>query len=127
MNGQKPSRPTSESPACRDYGLTNRVWNVMDRCWESNPQDRLDAHGIIDELQINYLIDSRLSGWQDAIPPSVFRAAIHGTVDDLPADEMEIIISLVSLPSLLRIELIIVFLRSQNIPIFRNCKLYVTL
>ena len=48
--GERPLRPSICEPrkqSCESVGLNDEVWNVVDKCWSPNPEDRLSASDVI--------------------------------------------------------------------------------
>ena len=46
--GRRPKRPSGRLV---HHGLDDRLWNLINRCWAQNPQDRPLASDILQELQ----------------------------------------------------------------------------
>lgn len=62
--GRRPPRPLHD--LCRTRGLTDKIWDVVESCWDGNPTQRLSAHHIVEKLQ------TLLSGEPDMRPLDQF-------------------------------------------------------
>ncbi|KAF8996204.1 kinase-like domain-containing protein [Cyathus striatus] len=50
MRGERPSLPAQNSLPCRRWGLTTRVWALMEKCWQQNAAKRPTASTIIETI-----------------------------------------------------------------------------
>ncbi|TFK27177.1 kinase-like protein [Coprinopsis marcescibilis] len=47
MAGLKPSKPTPQDDAYKQFGLTEAIWGLITECWHENPAMRPDAADIV--------------------------------------------------------------------------------
>ncbi|KAG5726124.1 Serine/threonine-protein kinase HT1, partial [Termitomyces sp. T112] len=78
--GCRPMRPTEESPAWEEWGLTEDVWALMEDCWQNDPVKRPTADQVIQRL------DCRLQRYdqeclQPALSPLCFREKMNKSLD----------------------------------------------
>ncbi|KAF9450092.1 kinase-like protein [Macrolepiota fuliginosa MF-IS2] len=50
VKGKKPSKPSDNSKPFTSWGLTDNIWNLMEQCWDSNPQHRPTAGNASQQL-----------------------------------------------------------------------------
>lgn len=103
MQGSRPSRPALDSPAFRDWGLTEEMWKMMLTCWEREPGVRPTAKDVNKNLPgIKHVVDHRSSGDWGVLSPSSFRDAMTDSiVDRLSTGDIEdamILVSVLSYP-----------------------------
>lgn len=51
--GERPSRPSVCEPRkqnCESVGLSDEIWNMVDKCWSANPDDRPSASDVVQLL-----------------------------------------------------------------------------
>ena len=78
MAGKRPSPPAKNSVPFIEWGLTDSMWRLMDRCWDRNPENRPTMSSISGEDFLSSLVDNRPSGREEALSPPQFRGAMHG-------------------------------------------------
>ncbi|KAF8996206.1 kinase-like domain-containing protein [Cyathus striatus] len=102
MRGERPSLPAQNSLPCRRWGLTTRVWALMEKCWQQNAAKRPTASAIIE--RIYKLIRARVAAGGEvaevpgfthgvthsleSISPSKFRNEVHRSIDLRAVDEL---------------------------------------
>ncbi|KAG6838959.1 hypothetical protein C0991_007016 [Blastosporella zonata] len=50
MAGARPMRPHGSSPAWMKWGLTEDIWELMEKCWKERPMERPDAAAVVKRL-----------------------------------------------------------------------------
>ena len=78
MRGRRPSRPAKDSAPFIEWGLTDSMWRLMERCWDRNPESRPTMSSIFGEDIFSLLVDDRPSGGGDVLSPPQTRGAMHG-------------------------------------------------
>ena len=68
VEGSRPPRPADTNL------LSNKIWKVIEMCWNQKPQDRPIAKSVIEQLPLAGVVDDRPSG-DDHLASSNFRAA----------------------------------------------------
>ena len=68
VEGSRPPRPTETNL------LSDKIWKVIEMCWNQEPRDRPSAEWVIEQLPLAGIVDDRPSG-DDHLAPSDFRAA----------------------------------------------------
>ncbi|KAG6906312.1 hypothetical protein DXG01_014648, partial [Tephrocybe rancida] len=59
MEGRTPSRPVESSEAWQSYGLTPRLWGLMERCWEQEAANRPTMANLVSQLDHLRIEDTR--------------------------------------------------------------------
>ena len=67
VEGSRPPRPADTSL------LSDKIWKVIEMCWNQEPQDRPSAQSVIEQLPLAGVVDDRPSV-DDHLAPSDFRA-----------------------------------------------------
>ncbi|KAG6859766.1 hypothetical protein C0995_004359, partial [Termitomyces sp. Mi166 len=57
-NGVRPKRPEPLTPASEQWGLTEDLWRLMERCWQENPSQRPPASEIVQCLTMGSFKDT---------------------------------------------------------------------
>lgn len=70
MSGERPVRPDSGVDL---YGLTDVMWNLMERCWLRNPSARPTADNLVKFLQP--ITDTRPNGQWESFSRSMYDAS----------------------------------------------------
>ncbi|KIJ97408.1 hypothetical protein K443DRAFT_105741 [Laccaria amethystina LaAM-08-1] len=78
MGGKRPSRPANNNAAFIEWGLTDSMWRLMERCWDRDPENRPTMSSICGKDFLSSLVDDRPSGGREAFSPPQFRGAMHG-------------------------------------------------
>jgi hypothetical protein len=79
LEGSRPPRPADTSL------LSDKIWKVIEMCWNQEPQDRPSAELVIEQLPLAGVVDDRPSG-DDHLAPTDFRAENLGVVFDPAVD-----------------------------------------
>jgi hypothetical protein len=54
IRGRRPQKPAVNGPAYLCYGLTDSIWEMMEKCWDREPRLRPS----VDDLsKLPYLVD----------------------------------------------------------------------
>ena len=67
LEGSRPPRPADASL------LSDKIWKVIEICWNQEPQYRPSAESVIEQLPLAGIVDDRPSG-DNHLAPSDFRA-----------------------------------------------------
>ncbi|RDB27522.1 Serine/threonine-protein kinase STY8 [Hypsizygus marmoreus] len=86
--GERPAKPLGLHYL--DRGLTDRMWRLMEDCWEHIPDLRPPASEIVERLQRGPSVDPREEGGWGDLSPSRFRVSHglgHSEQQDLSVEE----------------------------------------
>ncbi|KIJ97729.1 hypothetical protein K443DRAFT_105163, partial [Laccaria amethystina LaAM-08-1] len=79
LEGSRPPRPADTSL------LPDKIWKVIEMCWNQEPQDRPSSESVIEQLPLAGIVDDRPTG-DDHLAPANFRAENLGVVFDPAVD-----------------------------------------
>lgn len=87
LEGKRPSRPVVAHPACTQWGLNEKIWGLMERCWEADAERRPPAKEIVKMVSGlgpgGTLTDRRPVDNHECLSPSAFRHAVHAKLNPL--------------------------------------------
>ncbi|KAG5637385.1 hypothetical protein H0H81_004762 [Sphagnurus paluster] len=83
MMGERPARPEKSSIAWSSWGLTEKVWLLMEECWVKNPDERPTTQQLSQRLIPWLTDDTRSTASGNFLPPASFRAKMGPPKKDL--------------------------------------------
>ncbi|KAG5637383.1 hypothetical protein H0H81_004760 [Sphagnurus paluster] len=93
MMGEQPARPAESSPAWKMWGLTEKIWLLMEKCWAKNRDERPTTEQLLQRLIPWLSTDKRPTSSGDFLPPASFRAKMGPPKSDLlSVSELECIL-----------------------------------
>ncbi|KXN86652.1 Receptor-interacting serine/threonine-protein kinase 1 [Leucoagaricus sp. SymC.cos] len=92
--GRRPTPPVNDSIAYTLLGLSQEIWDVMDKGWSSDPGARPPLQEFLRVLSGSERVDRRPKDtFGEALPPSKFRDAMNGVYRRMTIGEIEQIVS----------------------------------
>jgi hypothetical protein len=93
IEGKRPTKPASTHVAWLQWGLTEKIWQLMEDCWESEPGERPLASKIVKLMPClgpnDRLDDTRPTNSDEYLSPSAFRHAVHAKLNPLSEGMIE--------------------------------------
>lgn len=94
VSGQGPTRPARDSDAYRVFGLSEEIWEMMQRGWNADPEARPRLPDFLGVLSGCGRVDQRRKDeYWEALPPSKFRDAMNGVYRRLTIEEIAHVVS----------------------------------
>ncbi|KAG6818612.1 hypothetical protein H0H93_003476 [Arthromyces matolae] len=81
MSGERPVQPEKGSPTWGDWGLTNDIWSMMQKCWSAEVKKRPTVDNIIERLRAGLGKDGRVDKKRSSLAPAHFRELVREGVD----------------------------------------------
>lgn len=93
MNGKKPSKPPGNSEPFTRWGLTENIWNLMEQCWNSNPQQRPTARAASQRLpRLSFQFPEKCQREVKIMSRTQFRAAVmEGVEREIPSTLVDVL------------------------------------
>ncbi|KAG6917356.1 hypothetical protein DXG01_002821 [Tephrocybe rancida] len=99
LEGQFPSRPRADDPAWISHGLTESIWELMEKCWALDPAARPEMSTIVSKLNLEKPVtDPRPDAQWPAGSAMRFRNSESGDTENLEhsLEELDVILSRVT-------------------------------
>jgi hypothetical protein len=66
IQGERPAHPSAE--VCERTGLTDGIWNLIESCWDQQPDQRPIASDVVERLRFMHGVESEQqpSVWDDS-------------------------------------------------------------
>ncbi|KAF8058732.1 kinase-like domain-containing protein, partial [Lyophyllum atratum] len=95
--GDRPEKPSASSPSVTKWGLTEDIWRLMWKCWETNRLMRPTVGQVVESLSTMLSSeDLQPAERHTALSPAQFRELTRqgGTHDELTVDVLESVVGL---------------------------------
>ncbi|KAG6823498.1 hypothetical protein H0H92_010017, partial [Tricholoma furcatifolium] len=93
QSGKCPTRPSSDSKAWTDWGLTDDIWLLMEETWKRLPGNRPPCTKIVERLKILIPRDKRPKLKTGMLTPQAFRQRMNVSAKVLTVEELNIILN----------------------------------
>ncbi|KAG6821925.1 hypothetical protein H0H92_016080, partial [Tricholoma furcatifolium] len=93
QSGKHPTRPSSESKAWTDWGLTNGIWLLMEETWNRLPGKRPPCTKIVERLKITLPRDTQPMLETSMLSPQAFRQRMNVSPKVLTVERLNIILN----------------------------------
>ncbi|KXN84991.1 Serine/threonine-protein kinase HT1 [Leucoagaricus sp. SymC.cos] len=93
LEGKRPTKPVPIHPAWTKWGLSEDIWELMEECWETEPEQRPVASKVVQLITKlgpgGRLDDTRPASTDEYLSPSAFRHAVHAKLSPLSEETVE--------------------------------------
>ncbi|KAG6824246.1 hypothetical protein H0H92_007556, partial [Tricholoma furcatifolium] len=93
QSGKCPTRPSSDSKAWTDWGLTKGIWLLMEETWNRLPGKRPPCTKIVERLKIMIPRDKRPTLKTGMLTPQAFRQRMNVSAEMLTVERLNIILN----------------------------------